>query len=193
MATAQSDKNEDKKEDETKEEETKESRSENYVQLTNLLNDYYAKLSQNQTTGAKTVQEKIRSFILANGCPEDDFHIDIDVENDSHSKKILKIWSRKHLRVKDTLRGRLWRAMLGVPKYNENDYIKLINEKECIQYYVRIRGDSKRTFASSEEFMSVVGEEVLVRVLNSFSNKTGRAYLGGMNNLAVMYVFFVSE
>ena len=79
-------------------------------------------------------------------------------------------------RVEDTLRGKLWRLVLGVSALDANDYKNQIRKAESEQYYVKIRGDTKRTFLTSEEYNSRVSEERLVRVLNSFVQRHLKPY-----------------
>ena len=67
------------------------------------------------------------------------------------------------------------------------DYRNQIKKKESPDYYVKIRGDTKRTFLTSEEYNSRVAEERLVRVLNSFVHRHDKPYCQGMDAIAAGY------
>ena len=90
----------------------------------------------------------------------------------------------------DTIRGKLWRLVLGVGIIDANKYQNLINKKECSynSNYVKIRGDTKRTFLTSKEYQSRVSQERLVRVLNSFCHQYQRSYPAGLDAIAALYV-----
>ncbi|ETO26123.1 rab domain-containing cell division control protein [Reticulomyxa filosa] len=97
-------------------------------------------------------------------------------------------------KVEDTLRGRLWRVVLGVSKLNANAYQNEIQKNEAPDNaYVLIRNDTKRTFANNEAFKSRVSEERLIRVLNSFVYKSNHKYCQGMDCIAGILLHTMPE
>ncbi len=82
--------------------------------------------------------------------------------------------------------------MVDIMDMNEidaNDYKNQIKKAESRDYYVKIRGDSKRTFLTSEEYNSRVSEERLVRVLNSFVHRYNKPYCQGINIIYLCNIF----
>ena len=182
-----------------------------YNELSQLIDSYYDQLRKGNQSQNKKFMVQIRKHVLTKQCSEEDLKPETDsslnannhssnqpmgalqrLNSLSHSPtdKLLKIGKALPTirKVEDTLRGRLWRCMVGTPSLSCNDYQKQINAKEYVPTYVRLRGDTKRTFASSEEYMSRVSEERLVRVLNSYCQKYNKPYVQGMNVVAGGYV-----
>merc|ERR1712154_17319 len=95
--------------------------------------------------------------------------------------------------VEDTLRGKLWRLVLGISSLDANDYKAQLQKAEHREYYVKIRGDTKRTFLTSEEYNSRVSEERLVRVLNSFVHRHSKPYCQGMDAIAAGLLYVMPE
>merc|ERR550539_1015032 len=69
------------------------------------------------------------------------------------------------------------------------------SKHECKPYklYVKIRGDTKRTFLTSKEYNDRVSEERLVRVLNSFVHRYGKPYCQGMDCIAAGLLYVMPE
>merc|ERR1711971_905308 len=74
-----------------------------------------------------------------------------------------------------------------------SDYKNQIKKAESKEYYVKIRGDTKRTFLTSEEYNSRVSEERLVRVLNSFVHRYNKPYCQGMDAIAAGLLYVMPE
>ena len=116
----------------------------------------------------------------------------------------------------DTLRGQLWRAMLGVSKMDLNDYLSQINKKESRMYNI-IRSDASYAFRKEgigkeyEERVVNYGEVALVRILNSYCHKYStnydssslnssngnvyynRRYMGGIYRIAELMLYVMPE
>eukprot|EP01084_Bolivina_argentea_P036986 68377_1 len=178
-------------------------KSTQYNELETMINQFHGMLRNKRHEHASKFTGNIRKFILLNGCPEDDIHSWTKKEdkNIQHNNKknreefITRIGHQlptiRH--VEDTIRGKLWRLTLGVGSLNSNDYKKLIGKAESKKNYVKIRGDTKRTFLTSKEYNSRVSEERLVRVLNSFVVCYNKPYCQGMDAIAAGLLYVMPE
>ncbi|KAI9003888.1 rab-GTPase-TBC domain-containing protein [Hyaloraphidium curvatum] len=101
------------------------------------------------------------------------------------------------------LRGRVWKALLGVQRISAAEYVTLLERKEC-DAHDKIRNDAFRTLATDKRFTERVGENVLLRVLNAFVWKSrdfavsrlsplSFTYVQGMNVLAAPFLFVMPE
>lgn len=145
---------------------------------TDMLNQFWQICNQ-----TATVNDNSNSYDS-----KDNNDTDNDSDNDSDNGSDLN-----ESKLSMTLRGQLWYTLIGMPTLDSNDYEEQIAKKEYVPTYVRLRGDTKRTFAWSGEYLSRVGEESLVRVLNSFSNKYLQAYVQGMNVVAGYLLYTMPE
>ncbi len=66
-----------------------------------------------------------------------------------------------------TLRGTIWKLLLGAFHMDSMHYIHLVEEGPT-SFDSKIRNDTFRTFQGDEEFWSRVTESQLARVLNAF-------------------------
>eukprot|EP01084_Bolivina_argentea_P310170 536658_1 len=100
-------------------------KSTEYNELEKMINQYYEALQKKQQKNASRFFVNIRKHILLKGCPRDDIISERDVTNSSTSNDTANNAGR-HLftrierelptmrRVEDTLRGKVWRLLLGV-------------------------------------------------------------------------------
>ena len=180
-------------------------KSDKYNEVEHMIDQYYDTLrNKKRQQQAKRFAVNIRKHILIHGCPEDDIIAETTMNSNNTDKQSnpQQQDSRRRLlnfgggfkalptirKVEDTLRGKVWRLMLGVGSLDATDYRNQIKKKESPDYYVKIRGDTKRTFLTSQEYNSRVAEERLVRVLNSFVHKHDKPYCQGMDAIAAGYV-----
>ncbi|KAJ3321861.1 hypothetical protein HDU76_014020, partial [Blyttiomyces sp. JEL0837] len=66
-----------------------------------------------------------------------------------------------------TLRGKIWKCLIGVYKISALEYTTLISLGPS-QHYAKIKNDTFRTMATDEMFLKRVSEGSLRRVLNAF-------------------------
>jgi len=185
-------------------------KSDKYNEVEQMIDQYYDTLrNKKRQAQAKRFAVNIRKHILIHGCPEDDIIAETAMNNNSPDKSSnpQQQDSRRRLlnfgggfkalptirKVEDTLRGKVWRLMLGVGTLDATDYRNQIKKKENTNYYVKIRGDTKRTFLTSEQYNSRVAEERLVRVLNSFVHKHDKPYCQGMDAIAAGLLYVMPE
>eukprot|EP01084_Bolivina_argentea_P128798 227591_1 len=171
-------------------------KSTQYNELEKLINQYHECLRKKRYDNAEKFTSNIRKLVLLNGCPEDDIISESKNENNTKKEEFLtrighQLPTIRH--VEDTLRGRLWRLVLGISNLDANDYKNQIKKAESRQYYVKIRGDTKRTFLTSKEYNSRVSEERLVRVLNSFVGRYNKPYCQGMDAIAAGLLYVMPE
>eukprot|EP01135_Chromosphaera_perkinsii_P002925 Nk52_evm36s230 gene=Nk52_evmTU36s230 len=117
-----------------------------------------------------------------------------------------------------SLRGRVWKVLLGVGHYDCSEYLSLVEGGKCKVYH-KIRCDTFRTMATDKAYKSRVEEDQLIRLLNSFcrfcnasddsdsfvdaatrsQNKVFKekglsfSYVQGMNVLAAPFLFSMPE
>ncbi|GIQ89161.1 hypothetical protein KIPB_011567 [Kipferlia bialata] len=93
-----------------------------------------------------------------------------------------------------SLRGRLWKAFLGVGHMDPERYLKLVAKGPSAQFD-KIGQDTFRTFANNRVFTSAVPEEKLIRLLNAYVHASGKpdTYVQGMNVLAAPLLFVLPE
>jgi len=187
-------------------------KSTQYNELEKMINQYYEMLQRKRHEHAKRFAVNIRKTVLLNGCPEDDIIAETNANasnnhqqngqqqngqpGDVSGRRLLTRIGRAlptMRRVEDTLRGKLWRLVLGVGNLDANNYKNQIKKAESQDYYVKIRGDTKRTFLTSEEYNSRVSEERLVRVLNSFAHRYSKPYCQGMDAIAAGLLYVMPE
>lgn len=96
-----------------------------------------------------------------------------------------------------TLRGLVWKVLLGVGQLDAEAYIRLV-ERGPSDLSDKISGDTYRTFKSDDVFWQCVPELKLTRVLNAFvttcaDNKSRMSYVQGMNILVAPFLFVMPE
>ena len=170
-------------------------KSQQYNELELMIKHYYDMLQKKRPGHAQRFVVNIRKSLLLHGCPEDDIIAETASSKTEDNKYLSRIGRALPTmrRVEDTLRGKLWRLLLGVSNLDASDYKNQIKKAESKEYYVKIRGDTKRTFLTSEEYNSRVSEERLVRVLNSFVHRFDKAYCQGMDAIAAGLLYVMPE
>eukprot|EP00475_Leptophrys_vorax_P013125 TRINITY_DN19493_c0_g1_i2.p1 TRINITY_DN19493_c0_g1~~TRINITY_DN19493_c0_g1_i2.p1 ORF type:complete len:376 (+),score=77.81 TRINITY_DN19493_c0_g1_i2:55-1128(+) len=96
-----------------------------------------------------------------------------------------------------SLRGLVWKVLIGI----DRDTVSARKYKGLILMgksagYDKIRSDSFRTFPLEESYQSIVTEESLIRLLNSFTHAYQHLdckYIQGMNALAGMFLYTMPE
>eukprot|EP01084_Bolivina_argentea_P283105 484776_1 len=173
-------------------------KSAKYTKLEKQIDRYYVMLQKKRDKDAEKYAMNIRKEVLLYGCSEEDIFVPTSNNNDQKTNGMLAKMAPKSLPTRriseDTLRGKLWRLVLGVSHLDANDYQNRIKSKECIEkVYSKIRGDTKRTFLTSLEYNSRVSEERLVRVLNSFVHRYNKLYVQGMDVIAAGLLYAMPE
>jgi cell cycle arrest protein BUB2 len=93
-----------------------------------------------------------------------------------------------------TVRGKVWKIMLGLDSISSDNYISLVAKHESNKYS-KIRGDSFRTFPKDVEFKNSVSEVEIIRLLNSFvhSFSPNFTYCQGMNTICAPFLYTMNE
>ncbi|EGC30690.1 RabGAP/TBC domain-containing protein [Dictyostelium purpureum] len=94
---------------------------------------------------------------------------------------------------KCSLRGMIWKILLGVDKIDPEKYIKLI-EKGPSNRYQKIRKDIGRTFNRDAQFSQAVSQDQLSRCLNAFAHENEEVgYVQGMNAICGTFLYVLPE
>ena len=130
----------------------------------------------------------------------------LNVKRNKHNYKIMLSTSGNNgnnginnsYKFSDTLRGQLWRAMLGVSGIDLRDYLSQLRKTEDKSNYVHIRNDVNRLFIDSNEYcnragVDTNGESVLIRILNSYCHKYNKKYFSGMHWIAATMLCVMPE
>ncbi|KAI9347192.1 rab-GTPase-TBC domain-containing protein [Zopfochytrium polystomum] len=123
---------------------------------------------------------RLRKVVLADGIPDDE------------------------LSSAPGLRGRIWKALIGVYKVSALEYITLVEKGRCDVYDSKIKNDTFRTLATDAQFVGRVDEGLLARLLNAFVWKVKDqppsrlinlkfSYVQGMNVLAAPFLYVMPE
>ncbi|KAI8999308.1 bub2 protein [Gaertneriomyces semiglobifer] len=144
-----------------------------------LKNQYEALLATKNTSDAQLRESlrKLRRMVLTEGLP--------------HSARDC------------SLRGRIWKVLLGIYRVSSSEYFTLI-ERGPSPVHDKIRNDTFRTLATDKTFCARVREDMLTRVLSSFvwkmhNRPTSRllnltfSYVQGMNVLAAPFLYVMPE
>ena len=95
-----------------------------------------------------------------------------------------------------SVRGLVWKALLGVDNVDAKHYMDLVRLGPSSQYE-KVRSDSFRTFPQNKQFQALVPENAIIRVLNTFVHDNaaeGRfRYLQGMNAVAGPFLYCMGE
>jgi cell cycle arrest protein BUB2 len=100
---------------------------------------------------------ELRKLVMMEGLPDDNH---VNSSTDGHC----------------SLRGRVWKILLGVREVDADLYLELVRMRECTKLapggsqtlYDKIRHDTFRTFKNNANFAQRVPEVQLIRVLNAF-------------------------
>lgn len=95
-----------------------------------------------------------------------------------------------------SLRGLVWKALLGIGSVDADEYASLVRQGPSVEDS-RIREDAPRTFSKNADFVSRVPTDKLIRLLNAYilstaSNKRG-AYAQSMSLLAAPFLYVMPE
>ncbi|EAL72986.1 RabGAP/TBC domain-containing protein [Dictyostelium discoideum AX4] len=94
---------------------------------------------------------------------------------------------------KCSLRGMIWKILLGVDKIQPDKYIELI-EKGPSNRYQKIRKDIGRTFNRDSQFSQAVSQDQLSRCLNAFAHQCEElGYVQGMNAICGTFLYVLPE
>lgn len=129
--------------------------------------------------------KKLRKMVLCDGVPDEEA-------------------SKKRLSSASGLRGRIWKALLGIHRISALDYITLLEKGPCDVYDSKIKNDTFRTLATDHCFTGRVEEGMIARVLNAFVWKAKDqppsrlinlkfSYVQGMNVLAAPFLYSMPE
>ncbi|KAI9201983.1 bub2 protein [Polychytrium aggregatum] len=102
-----------------------------------------------------------------------------------------------------SLKGRVWKCLLGVYSLSAKDYSRLIDKGPC-DVYDKIKNDTFRTMATDRKFTKRVQENMLSRALNAFVWKVKElpthrllnlkfSYVQGMNVLMAPFLYCMPE
>ncbi|KAJ1553909.1 hypothetical protein HK096_005856, partial [Nowakowskiella sp. JEL0078] len=102
-----------------------------------------------------------------------------------------------------SLRGRVWKVLLGIYKVSALEYVTLVERGKCDVFH-KIKNDTFRTLATNKKFTEKVSEAMIVRVLSSFVWKAAEhppsrlmklkySYVQGMNVLAAPFLYTMPE
>uniref|UniRef100_A0A6A7GBU2 Bub2 protein n=1 Tax=Hirondellea gigas TaxID=1518452 RepID=A0A6A7GBU2_9CRUS len=93
-----------------------------------------------------------------------------------------------------TIRGKVWKLLLGIDHVQADVYIELLSRGKSAQY-AKIRRDSFRTFPLEKSFQRVVPEQRIIRVLNCFVHEYGEifGYVQGMNAILAPFLYTMPE
>lgn len=94
-----------------------------------------------------------------------------------------------------SLRGLLWKALLGIGCVDADEYACLVGRGPSTDDS-RVREDARRTFAKSDDFTTRVPTDKLIRVLNAYvvwrGNRRG-VYAQSMSLLAAPFLYVMPE
>jgi len=156
-----------------------------------ILRSYYRAITRKETKEAEQILSRIRKTVLLHGIPEEPNVYRLrKVQSDAFPKMEYEVPRIRNNEM--TMRGRVWKVLLGINGIKQSEYLSLVARKEC-KWYGKIRGDTGRTFATDNLFQQRVNEQRLVRVLNSFTHKFDKAYVQGMDVLAGGMLFVMPE
>jgi len=166
-------------------------------QVDSILNDYYLAIRKKDQQAADDVLMELRKFVLLHGVPEEEevYNPPEDTYNELKLEEDERVSNRnltKLRTVEMTIRGQVWKALLGINCIRQSEYIRLVELRES-SFFDKICRDTYRTFKSDHLFKRRVNEYRLMRVLNSFVHKYDRNYSQGMDILAGCLLFVMPE
>ncbi|KAJ3108944.1 hypothetical protein HDU97_009677 [Phlyctochytrium planicorne] len=168
------------------------------------LKDQYENVLSCRNPSEKELREslrKLRRMVLADGIPEFDevsiFSIrSINANMHSQPSSIAKP-------TVCSLRGKIWKALLGIYRVSALEYVTLTSRGPC-DVYDKIKNDTFRTLATDTKFMRKVNEGMIARVLNAFVWKAKDqppsrlinlkfSYVQGMNVMLAPFLYVMPE
>ncbi|GAM25021.1 hypothetical protein SAMD00019534_081960, partial [Acytostelium subglobosum LB1] len=155
-----------------------------------LLRKKYLDLIEYGNQHPQTTQQnlyQLRKTILLEGLPDD-----TEEEKEDRRKGSPKC----------SLRGLIWKILLGVKDCDAEKYIELVKRGPSEQYE-KIRKDTSRTFKGDDQFSQAVQQDKLSRCLNAFIHltsdlkqadlKQSLGYVQGMNLLSGAFLYVLPE
>lgn len=94
-----------------------------------------------------------------------------------------------------SLRGLVWKALLGIGTVNVNEYADLVRQGPSAEDS-RVREDARRTFSKSDDFTTIVPTEKIIRLLNAYVRACGNLrgiYAQSMSLLAAPFLYVMPE
>lgn len=94
-----------------------------------------------------------------------------------------------------SLRGLLWKALLGIGVVDADEYASLVRNGPSIDDS-RVREDARRTFAKSDDFTTRVPTDKIIRLLNAYILWRGNCrgiYAQSMSLLAAPFLYVMPE
>lgn len=138
------------------------------------LRERYRQLMNSPITGNT---DTLRRLVLLEGLPSD--------ANALHTLQFGRC----------SLRGLLWKALLGIGKIDTDEYASLVRQGPSTDDS-RVREDARRTFAKSDDFTTRVPTDKLIRLLNAYvvwrGNQRG-VYAQSMSLLAAPFLYVMPE
>jgi len=146
-----------------------------------LLRKKYLELIEYGNTHPETVHQnlyQLRKTILLEGLPP-------ETEDE--------IANRGKDGSKCSLRGLVWKILLGIDNVDAERYIELI-KKGPSNRYQKIRKDISRTFMRDSQFSQAVSQDQLSRCLNAFAHDCSElGYVQGMNAICGAFLYVLPE
>ncbi|KAF2069572.1 hypothetical protein CYY_009113 [Polysphondylium violaceum] len=146
-----------------------------------LLRKKYLELIEYGNTHPETIHQnlyQLRKTILLEGLPPE---TDDEVTN------------RGKDGTKCSLRGLVWKILLGIDTVDAEKYIELI-KKGPSNRYQKIRKDISRTFMRDSQFSQAVSQDQLSRCLNAFAHDCAElGYVQGMNAICGAFLYVLPE
>jgi len=94
-----------------------------------------------------------------------------------------------------SLRGLIWKALLGLGVVDENEYPNLVAQGPSADDW-RVREDARRTFSKIDDFVSRVPNDKMIRLLNAYVRSCGNVrgvYAQSMSLLAAPFLYVMPE
>ncbi|KYQ93037.1 RabGAP/TBC domain-containing protein [Tieghemostelium lacteum] len=153
----------------------------NQINQLNSIRKKYNELLKYGNEHPQTVQqnlEQLRKRILLDGLPPESEQ---------------EIEERKNGVNKCSLRGLVWKVLLGIKDVSADKYIELV-KKGASKQYQKIRKDIGRTFMKDSQFSQIVSQDQLSRCLNAFAHDCPElGYVQGMNVICGAFLYVLPE
>lgn len=149
------------------------------------LRDQYEQLLKPKKSTKGDVQdryEKLRRLVVLKGIPPESIR-----ERMTHKSLC-------------SLRGRIWKMLLGVRVVDASQYIRYVSIRPPVEMQNKIEKDIERTLKKNIDYHQRVSDGQLRRVLNAYvswvhegSNGANGLYVQGMNVLAAPFLYVMNE
>lgn len=94
-----------------------------------------------------------------------------------------------------SLRGLVWKALLGLGRVDENEYPNLVAQGPSADDS-KVREDARRTFSKNDDFVARVPNDKMIRLLNAYVRACGNSrgvYAQSMSLLAAPFLYVMPE